>query len=108
MLTGPLFHHTTNHDKNAEGASLLLLLHPTEQVIADDVDQTRAQIVFGLHNHIDAVWTEGGEPASEGLQAQRLTPITALFFPLTTENISFLEIVINIKNTFVSHFWVEH
>lgn len=64
----------TNHDENTK-ASRLLLVHPTQQVVADDVDQTWPQIVFGLHHHVDAVRTQGGKPASEGLEAQRFSQV---------------------------------
>lgn len=94
------FNLTTDHDENIEGVSWLLLVHPAQEVVADDVDQTRAQIVFGLHHHVDAVRTQGGEPASEGLQAEilmsemqsetKLLRITVKFsggtFPPTTGN----------------------
>lgn len=48
---------------------LLLFVHPAQQVVADDVDRARLQAVFGLHHHVDAVRTQRGEPASEGLRA---------------------------------------
>lgn len=63
----------TDHDENTEGISWLLFVHPTQEVVADDVDQTRAQIVFGLHHHVDAVRTQGGQPASEGLSTETPT-----------------------------------
>jgi len=65
--------HSANHDENIEGSCLLQLVHPAQQVVAGDVDQTRPQIVFGLHHHVDAVRTQRGEPASEGLQAKIIT-----------------------------------
>lgn len=57
-LNVTLFNHTTDHDENFKGISWLLLVHPTQEVIAGDVDQAGAQIVFGLHHHIDAVRTQ--------------------------------------------------
>lgn len=72
FLNTAQFSHTTNHDENFEGASWLLLVHPAQKVVADDVDQTRMKAVFGLYHHIDAVMTQGGKPASEGLQAEVL------------------------------------
>lgn len=47
----------------------MLLVHPAQQVVADNVDQAGPHAVFGLYRHVDAVWTQGGEPASEGLKA---------------------------------------
>lgn len=60
--------HSADHDENVEVVSRLLLVHPAQQVVADDVHQTRPQVVFSLHHHIDAVRAQGGEPAREGLQ----------------------------------------
>lgn len=73
FLNTAQFSHTANHDENTEGVSWLLLVHPAQEVVADNVDQTRLQVVFGLHHHVDAVRTQGGEPASEGLQAYKDT-----------------------------------
>lgn len=75
FLNTKQFNLTANHDENIEGVSWLLLVHPAQEVVADDVDQTRAQIVFGLHHHVDAVRPQGGEPASEGLRAWILTHV---------------------------------
>lgn len=62
--------HSANHDKNIEELSwLLLFVHPAQEVVADDIDPTGLQAVFGLHHHVDAVRSQGWEPASEGLQA---------------------------------------
>lgn len=64
------FSHSANHDKNTEELSwLLLFVHPAQKVIADDIDRTGLQAVFGLHHHVDAVRSQGWEPASESLQA---------------------------------------
>lgn len=63
----------TNHDENIEAPSRLLLVHAAQEVVADDVDQAWLQTVFGLHHHVDAVSAEGGQPASEGLQAHANT-----------------------------------
>lgn len=65
----------THHDENVEAVSQLQLVHPAQQVVADDVDQTRSQIVFGLHHHVDAVRTQGGEPAPEGLRVQIISHV---------------------------------
>lgn len=69
---------STDHDENLEGLPwlllLLLLVHPAQQVVADDVDRAGLQAVFGLHRHVDAVRTQRGEPASEGLRARVQTP----------------------------------
>lgn len=65
------FRHSTDHDENLEGLPwLLLLVHPAQQVVADDVDRAGLQAVFGLHHHVDAVRTQRWEPASEGLRAR--------------------------------------
>lgn len=69
LLNTAQFSHTANHDENFERVSWLLFVHPAQEVVADDVDQTRVQVVFGLYHHVDAVRTQGGKPASEGLQA---------------------------------------
>lgn len=61
------FSHTANHDENFEVVSWLLLVNPAQEVVAADVDQARMQVVFCLHHHVDAVMTQGGNPASEGL-----------------------------------------
>lgn len=64
------FSHSANHDENIEELSwLLLFVHPAQEVVADDIDRTRLQAVFGLHHHVDAVRSQGWEPASESLQA---------------------------------------
>lgn len=69
FLKAAHFSHTANHDEDAEGFSWLLLVRPAQEVVADDVDQTGLQVVFGLYHHVDAVRTQGGKPASEGLSA---------------------------------------
>lgn len=38
----------------------MLPVNPAEEVVADDVNQTALQLVFGLHHHIDAVGSQGG------------------------------------------------
>lgn len=69
---GGYFSHPTHHDENLEGLPwlLLLLVHPAQQVVADDVDRAGLQAVFGLHHHVDAVRTQRWEPAPKGLRAQ--------------------------------------
>lgn len=58
----------THHDENLEGIAWMLFLYPAQKVIADNVDQTRAEVVFGFHHHVNAIRAQGGQPASKGLQ----------------------------------------
>lgn len=52
----------------------MLPVNPAEEVVADDVNQPGLQTVFGLHYHINAVRSQGGKPASEGLQVRIQSP----------------------------------
>lgn len=56
-----------HHDEHPKGAGRLLFLHLAKQVIADDVDQTRAKVVSPSHNNIDAVCCYRGQPSAERL-----------------------------------------
>lgn len=83
----------THHDQDFKGGSKQLLVHLAEEVITDDVDDSRGEIVFAFDNNIYAVSLHRGQPPLKCLDEYKDSQI---------QEIMLLFVIYNNINVYVS------